>query len=79
MTDPDEMANDAAGKESPLRHLFLTIAADVLDMGIAGASCDEIVDYLDAACTAAEKRLFVEAILSAASRSVPLHLVWSNA
>jgi hypothetical protein len=64
MTNPDDLANDVAESEDPLRVLCLLVAADMVEMVCGGhESAEAISDHLEAIIAAAEKRLIVETAL----------------
>jgi hypothetical protein len=67
MTHPDDLVNDAAKSDDPLRALCLLLAADMVEMAIDacadGGSADAISEHLEAVISAAERRLVVEPVL----------------
>lgn len=64
MTDADEIANDAALSDSPLRSLLFGAAADMIEMAATLAPAKTIHEHLEAIILAAEKRLTVDMVIA---------------
>jgi hypothetical protein len=78
MTDADEIANDAAQSDSPLRSLLLGATADMIEMAMTLAPAKNIHEHLEAIILAAEKRMTVDTVMASGGLAEN-HMTWGHA
>jgi hypothetical protein len=63
MTNPDDLVNEAAESEDPMRTFGLLLAADLLEAVCTDGSTEVIRGHIEAVISAADRRLILEPIL----------------